>query len=145
MSGRTRVGGAALVLHGIPRTTIDIDIYIPAETQTVNELMDLLRNKLSLSSKLNSTDNILSNMEFLIGQWIPFTLPNGPDVLDVYCCRPGEFFEYYQSADIIDFKGSPTKIADINTLRAMKEKCGRSIDLADLALIDEYKSIIDEG
>ena len=135
------VGGAALILHGIPRTTIDIDIFIPAEISTFSELLDLLSNKLGLVSKVDSLDKFLSDPDLLTGQWIPFAIPDGPDILDVYFCRACEFNTYSDSAEVIDFNGFPVNLADIDTLRKMKKNCGRSIDLADIALIDEYKSI----
>jgi len=33
------VGGAALVLHGIPRSTLDVDIVIPAERETIQKTL----------------------------------------------------------------------------------------------------------
>ena len=38
------VGGAALVLHGIPRSTLDVDIVIPAEKETIVKVFRAANN-----------------------------------------------------------------------------------------------------
>ena len=138
------VGGAALVLHGIPRTTMDIDIYLPADSQSIAKLLSLLTDELGLSPKVEATETLMAHPEFLCGQWLPFSIPEGPDIIDVYLCRPGEFYTLLESAEQIELNDKEIYVAHIDTLRDMKEKCGRPIDLADIALIDEYKAMLEE-
>jgi hypothetical protein len=138
------VGGAALVLHGIPRTTMDIDIFIPSESQSIVKIFTLLKDELGLSPQIESIESLVAHPELLCGQWVPFSIPEGPDIIDVYLCRPGEFYTLQESAELIELSGSEIYVAHINTLRDMKEKCGRPIDLADIALIDEYKAMLEE-
>ena len=33
-------GGAALVIHGLPRSTLGIDIYVPAKEKVLNKLFN---------------------------------------------------------------------------------------------------------
>ena len=75
---------------------------------------------------------------------MPFSIPQGPDIIDVYFCRPGEFYTLQESAELIELSGTGVYVAHIDTLRDMKEKCGWPIDLADIALIDEYKALLEE-
>lgn len=136
------VGGGALVLHGIPRTTLDIDIFIPSDSQDINELFNVLKS-LNLKSNDDSFRSLSDHAQLLTGQWISFSIPEGPDIIDIYFCRKGEFYSLHESADIIEIKGLPVFVANLNSLKEMKKKSGRPIDLADIALIDEYTSLID--
>lgn len=137
------VGGGALVLHGIPRTTMDIDIYVPADDLTLSELDNILKSKLNLKSSNEFTFSSIKQAELLIGQWLSFAIPNGPEIVDVFFCRKGEFYKLHDSADIIEIENEPIYVADLETLKKMKIKSGRPIDLADVALIDEYKELFD--
>ena len=137
------VGGGALVLHGIPRTTLDLDIYIPCDNHMVNELVTELK-KLNLEVKDKSFLSLTNRPELLEGQWISFSVPKGPDIIDIYFCRKGEFYKLHESAEVIEIQSNPVFVANLNTLKEMKEKSGRPIDLADIALIEEYNSFLDE-
>lgn len=44
------VGAAALVIHGLPRSTLDIDIYVPAKEDILNKLFQTAED-LGLKSK----------------------------------------------------------------------------------------------
>ena len=135
------VGGAALVLHGIPRSTMVVDVYIPSDSSELSTLFTLLQDELGLQSRAESNKSLIGHPDLITGQWIPFSIPNGPDIIDVYLCRPGEFYALKKNANMIAFAGTDICVADVDTLRAMKEKCGRAIDLADVALINEYKAL----
>ena len=54
------------------------------------------------------------------------------------------FYTLLESAEQIELNDKEIYVAHIDTLRDMKEKCGRPIDLADIALIDEYKAMLEE-
>ena len=133
------VGGGAMVLHGIPRTTLDLDVYVPVDDLQLSSLIDFLTNKLKLVSR--NEINLNMGADLLLGQWLFFSVPNGPDIIDVYLCRSGEYHSLLESADFIDIDGHEVAVASLETLREMKEQTGRAIDLADLALIDEFKDI----
>lgn len=135
------VGGAALVLHGIPRSTLDIDIYCPVENYNFTSLIDLLQNKLKLTPKISLTDNLVANPTLLAGQWITFCLPNGLEIIDIFCCQPSEFQKLYDDAVFISFYGVSIALCNLKNLRQMKEICHRPTDLADIALIDEYEKV----
>ena len=137
------VGGGALVLHGIPRATMDIDIYVPSDDLILTGLSKLLETELNLKTQKGSSLSLVGQADLLIGQWFTFSIPDGPDIIDIYICRKGEFYALHESADIIEIDNEPVYVANLNTLKDMKEKSGRSIDLADIALIEEYKKLFD--
>ena len=43
------VGAAALAIHGIPRSTLDLDIYVPARTDVINKLFKVSACPIDLS------------------------------------------------------------------------------------------------
>ncbi|MCS7180884.1 MAG: nucleotidyl transferase AbiEii/AbiGii toxin family protein, partial [bacterium] len=76
------VGGMALVLYGIPRTTLDIDIVIPSDKEMVDKLFEIFK-KYSLKSK--QKDILLIKEErLLIGQWITFEDEKGRELFDIF-------------------------------------------------------------
>ena len=135
------VGGGALALHGIPRTTLDLDIYFPVDDKTLSSFISFVNSELKLESR-NKVDLNLG-ADLLVGQWLFFSVADGPDIMDVYLCRPGEYYSLTEAADLIDLDGSEVAVAGLDSLRDMKAKAGRAIDLADIALIDEFKELFD--
>ncbi|NQZ68212.1 MAG: hypothetical protein HRT89_09085 [Lentisphaeria bacterium] len=132
------VGGGALVLHGLPRSTLDLDIYIPANIPDIQNVLNILQ-QLNLIPQNKAVLSLAEQAEFIIGQWVPFSIPDGPDIIDVYLCRPGEFHALYQTADLLEFAGNEIYVANLETLKKMKLECGRPVDLADVALIEEFQ------
>ncbi|MCM8531600.1 MAG: hypothetical protein NE330_10605 [Lentisphaeraceae bacterium] len=137
------VGGGALVLHGIPRTTMDIDIFVPADDLILAELVTILDSELNLKPVKDSTLSHIKQAELLIGQWLSFAIPNGPEIIDIFFCRKGEFYRLHEDADIIEIENEAIYVANLETLKKMKEDSGRAIDLADIALINEYKELFE--
>jgi hypothetical protein len=137
------VGGAALVLHGIPRSTMDIDIYIPSDDFMINETIEVLSTELSLNTENSFVGTDLCRADLIIGQWISFSIQGGPDIIDVYVCPQGEFYALLEKAELLELKNSHVQVASLEQIKQMKSKVARPIDLADIALIDEYKELFD--
>ena len=107
------VGGGALALHGIPRTTLDLDIYFPVDDKTLSSFISFVNSELKLESR-NKVDLNLG-ADLLVGQWLFFSVVDGPDIMDVYLCRPGEYYSLTEAADLIDLDGSePTNEYELN-------------------------------
>jgi hypothetical protein len=66
------VGWAALVVYGLPRTTLDIDIYVPARANTVHKLFQIT-NSLGLKSGQKAVLSITHSPDLFINQWICFS------------------------------------------------------------------------
>ena len=131
------IGGSALSLYGIPRTTIDVDIQISAKEDNIRRLICGLEKS---GLKLENEDFLpLTRIpELLYGQCISFSIPNGPQIIDVFLEAPNDFAELLKTSKKIKFGDFNLRVADLSEIRRMKIEVGRPIDLADIALIDEF-------
>ncbi len=138
------VGGAAMALHGIPRQTMDIDVYLPATTSCLRAVFDALEQKeCGLVCRQEGIKEMLGNADLLVGQWLTFSAPEGPDVVDVFVESPSLYLELKTDAARIQVGHASVKVASLSALRSMKLACGRPIDLSDAALIAEFIAAAD--
>jgi hypothetical protein len=131
------IGGSALTLHGIPRTTIDVDIQISSKEDNIRCLISGLEQS---GLKLENEDflPLIGRPDLLFGQCISFSIPDGPQLVDVFLEDPKEFSRLLCSSQKIKFRNFYLRVADLIEIRRMKVDVGRPIDLADIALIDEF-------
>ncbi len=134
------VGGAGLVLHGLPRTTLDADIYIPANSKNFKIVFELLCDDLSLISENISLRNHYNNVKLFVGQWFSFA-NDDIDIIDVYLDEPENFYSLLNKCDKINFMGRDINVLSLLEIKKMKKVAGRPLDLADIALIDEILEI----
>ncbi len=134
------VGGAGLVLHGLPRTTLDADIYIPANSKNFKIVFELLCDDLSLISENISLRNHYNNVKLFVGQWFSFA-NNDIDIIDVYLDEPENFYNLLNKCDKINFMEKDINVLSLLEIKKMKKAVGRPLDLADIALIDEILEI----
>lgn len=132
------VGGAALALHGIPRTTLDIDIVVPAQAQAVYKLFSLAK-RAGFSSRQMDILKVAKKAGLLAGQWITFQDPAGRELVDVFLEEPKAFQRLLRRAVTRKAKGYQLNVATLDDLERMKRASGRAIDLADIALIRERR------
>jgi len=135
------IGGAALALHGLPRTTLDIDIYIQADKDTFDELFTTLIDDLKLHSEQALFRKNSDQPHLFIGQWFTFSNSENIDLIDVFIADKEQFESLKSNSEIISIYNSTIRIASLLELKKMKQKCARPIDLADVALIDEIIQI----
>ncbi len=137
--GYVLVGAAALVAHGLPRTTLDLDIYVPAKEDSLNKLFRIAR-ALGLQSEQKAILKISHSPDLFTDQWICFSY-KGQDVLDVFLARESEFRKIYKNSILKKDKklSISIRIASLHDITAMKKASGRPIDLSDLNLIKEIK------
>lgn len=133
------VGAAALVVYGLPRSTLDIDIYIPAKEQTLHKLFQLA-SSLGLESEQKAILNIAHSPRLFANQWICFSY-KGKDILDVFLCEEDEFRRLLKGAELKQDKSISVRVASLKDIEIMKKTSGRPTDLADLELIKELKNI----
>lgn len=131
------VGGAALVIHGFPRSTLDIDIYIPAEKDTVHKLFQAAK-ALRLESEQTAILNISHLPNLFSNQWICFSY-GGQDVLDVFLSEAKEFNKLYENSEEKHDKEISIRVASLRDLEVLKRSAGRPIDLSDIKLIKQFK------
>jgi len=129
------VGAAALIVHGLPRSTLDLDIYIPAKEDALNKLFKITDN-LGLQSEQRAILKIRHSPNLFRGQWICFS-HKGQDVLDVFFANENEFDRLYKNSKQKKDKKISIRVASLYDIRAMKKASARPIDLSDLDLIRE--------
>ncbi len=130
------VGGAGLVLHGLPRTTLDADIYIPANSKNFKIMFELLCDDLSLSSSQLLFREHYNQVQLFEGQWFSFA-NDDIDIVDVYLEQPNSFYQMLAKCVDIQFMDNKVKVLSLEEIKKMKEEIGRPLDLADIALINE--------
>lgn len=137
------IGGAALNLHGIPRMTINIDIMIPLSGNNVASLVEYLK-KAGLCLDDEDFIPLLGRPDLLYGQCISFSIPDGSQIVDVFLEKPADFKILLNSSENMKFGDFSLRVASLKDIRRMKLEVGRSIDLADVALIDEFLELTAE-
>jgi len=129
------VGAAALVIHGLPRSTLDLDIYVPAKENILNKLFKIA-DTLGLQSGQKAILKISHSPKLFTGQWICFS-HKGQDILDVFLANKGDFKRLYKNSKLKKDKKISIRVASLHDIAAMKKASGRPIDLSDLDLIKE--------
>jgi len=131
------VGAAALVVHGLPRSTLDLDIYVPAKEASMDKLFKAA-DILGLQSKQRAILNIRHSPRLFANQWVCFSY-KGQDILDVFFADTDDFNKLYKNSEIKKDKKISIRAASLKDISALKRASGRPIDLSDLQLIKESK------
>ena len=131
------VGGSALIIHGMPRSTLDIDIYLPAKGTAVDKIFEIALS-LGLSSQQGEVKKIANNPKLISGQWICFA-KEGQEILDVYLASDKEFDRLFENSELKKDRSLSVRVASLPDIEKMKKKAGRPIDLADIAFIKEFR------
>jgi hypothetical protein len=130
------VGGTALIIQGIPRTTLDIDIYLTTNKTNVKKLL-LIANKLNLLSEQKTLLKIPHIEELITGQWITFETKDKKDIIDIYFEKEENFNKLYKNAVIKKIDNFNITVTCLEDLKKMKQNSKRAKDLADVSLINE--------
>jgi hypothetical protein len=129
------VGASALVLHGFPRSTLDIDIYVLSKASSLDKLFKIA-DTLNLQSEQESILHIRRSPRLFSNQWICFSY-EGQDILDVFFADKGDFNKLYKNSELKKDKKISIRVASLKDIIAMKKASGRPIDLSDLQMIKE--------
>ncbi|MFQ5640824.1 MAG: nucleotidyl transferase AbiEii/AbiGii toxin family protein [bacterium] len=125
------VGGLAVILHGVPRVTEDLDIFIRSEAANVENL------KKALASVFDDTSiNEIGLSDLDEYPVVRYGTPENYyiDIMD----RVGQVFKYDDlEYEVIESRGICVRIATIETLIKLKEGTIRTIDKADVILLTE--------
>lgn len=132
------IGGAALALHGIPRSTLDIDLIIPSKTKSITKIFKVAKST-NLYCKQPNILALINAPILLVGQWITLENKNKVQLIDIYLEDETEFKKLRKNA--ITRKSGKTRlyVASLKDLEQMKKQTNRPIDIADLTLIKELK------
>lgn len=134
------VGAVALGLHGHPRGTRDLDLFLKPEPDNVARL----RLALKTVWQDSSIDEITA--EDLCGSYpaIAYGPPDDSLPMDILT-RLGDAFSYDDlELEIIEVDGVSVRVATPRTLHAMKKDTVRPQDRADAHWLAEHYALKDE-
>ncbi len=119
------VGGYAVALHGYPRYTKDIDIWIEMTPDNAQNIIGALEQFGFGALGLQAEDFLAPDMIIQLGY--------PPARIDLLTTAPGVTFETcYQTRVIVEIDDVLVNFIDLDNLKRNKRASGRLQDLADL-------------
>jgi hypothetical protein len=123
------VGGYAVALHGHPRYTKDIDIWIEINTENAAKVVMAIKQFGFDSLNLQQDDFLVSDQVIQLGQ--------PPNRIDILSTISGvDFAACYASRLQIEIDGININLIDLNNLKKNKQATGRLQDLADVEKLE---------
>jgi predicted nucleotidyltransferase len=123
------IGGYAVALHGHPRYTNDLDIWIEMEVANAKRLMNALSDFSFGSVGLSQNDFVTPDQVIQLGY--------PPNRIDLVTTPDGVDFEIcYQSKVEVSISGIKVNFIDLENLKINKKASGRLQDLADLESLE---------
>jgi len=118
------IGGIAVVLHGVPRATFDLDILIDATPDNANRLLQAFVDAGLGTATLTTPDDVLAN---------EITIFKDRVRIDVQTSTPGlAFAEAWPRRDVMVFRGQSFPVVSRMDLIASKRAAGKPVDLEDV-------------
>lgn len=122
------IGGIAVILHGVPRATFDLDILIEATPDNVQNLLNALLSADFGTASLTNVDDILAN---------EITIFKDKVRIDVQTSTPGINFEdAWSSKDTMEYHGQLFHVVSREHLISSKRASARDVDLEDVRLLE---------
>lgn len=124
-------GAVALALHGLPRATEDLDLFIAPERDNIERL------KVALRSVFDDPCIDEISADDLLGEYpaVQYGPPDGPFHIDILT-RLGERFEFANlHSERVDFGGVTVSVVTPRTLYQMKKDTVRPKDHVDAATL----------
>ena len=119
------VGGYAVALHGYPRYTKDMDVWVDMTPENASKIVKALDQFGFSSLGVKASDFTEPDQMLQLG--------NPPRRIDILTTIPGVIFsECYTSHTTVDIEGVSVKFIDFENLKKNKKASGRYQDLADL-------------
>jgi len=119
------IGGYAVALHGHPRYTKDLDVWIEMKPDNAAKIVKALEQFGLASLGLKAEDFLVPDQIVQLGY--------PPNRIDVLTTLPGvEFERCYASRVQVEIGGVAVNFIDLENLKKNKKATGRTQDLADL-------------
>jgi predicted nucleotidyltransferase len=119
------VGGYAVALHGYPRYTKDIDIWIDLAPANASRIIRALEQFGFGSLGLKEQDFLEVDMIIQLGY--------PPRRIDLLTTLPGvEFNQCFAEKVVVDMEGVSVSFIDLENLKKNKRATGRAQDIADI-------------
>ena len=121
------IGGVAAVLHGVPRTTIDLDILIEATPANARRLLDALEEAGLGTASLTTAEELIANA---------ITIFQDRVRVDVQTTTPGiSFEEAWKRRTTMHYRDQAFWVLSRGDLIASKLAAGRKVDMEDVRLL----------
>jgi hypothetical protein len=141
------VGGIAVNLYGVPRSTADLDIMIDLEEENIKKLIMVMK-KLGFIPRVPVNPEDLADEKIREKWWSEkkmdvFTFWNPKksfEEVDVFIKNPINFKSSYERRNEIKARNIRIPVASIRDIIKIKEKSGRKQDISD---IEALKKIIE--
>lgn len=140
------VGGLAIVLHGHPRLTADVDIVLDLEPVSARKAMEALK---TIGLKARAPVDLAAFADPRQREsWIEdkgmtvfnlYSTANPLLSLDLFVRDPIPFEELWSRSETIDLGGVRIQVASIDDLIAMKRAVARPQDLSDVEALEALK------
>jgi hypothetical protein len=140
------VGGGAVVLHGVVRMTVDLDLFVGLSEKNLLKFTDVL-TKLGYRPKIpvKATDFADASKRerwkkekgMLVFSF--FHLKRHQDHIDVFVYEPIDFEKAYKKKEIAKAGRVKIPVISIKDLKEMKKIAGRPQDLADIKALEEIE------
>ena len=140
------VGGVAVVLHGHPRMTADLDLVIDLAAEPASRAITALQ-LLGLQPRLPVDPLSFADADVRM-RWVSernlvvFTMidPREPLLeVDLFAEPPVPFEQLWEHAVSMPLGGRPVRVASIADLITMKRAAGRPQDLADITALEALR------
>jgi hypothetical protein len=123
------VGGYAVALHGYPRYTKDIDIWIESKPTNAARIVSALEQFGFGSLGVKESDFLVKDQIVQLGY--------APNRIDIITSLPGvSFKECYIKRIAVEVDGVTVYFIDLDNLRKNKKATGKLQDLADLEKLE---------
>jgi hypothetical protein len=146
------VGGLAVNLHGVPRTTLDLDLILATDADNIQKFCILLQS-LGYVTRLPLDPRKLAD-ENTVKEWIDtkhmkaFSFYHGTEnrkVIDIVLGHPFDFTEAFERKTVLHIGETELYVLSLEDLMAMKQNTGRPKDTSDAELLSQVKQIREEG
>ena len=126
------VGAYAMAVHGYPRSTMDIDLWIMPDPKNAVLVLNALDDFGAPIGELNAEDLQKEEIIFQIGV--------APRRIDILTSIDGlKFEDAFLNSQTIDIEGIPVHVLSIPDLIKNKRSTGRTKDLADAQDLERIK------
>jgi hypothetical protein len=127
------VGAYAMAVHGYPRATIDLDIWVRPSPENAEAVMSALTRFGAPLVGLTVQDLQTEGIVFQIGV--------APRRIDIITAASGLIFDdAFRGSISVEIEGIPVYIPSIDDLIRNKKAAGRTKDLADAEALEALKA-----
>lgn len=138
------VGGVAVVLHGHPRMTADLDLVVDLEPGNASAALELLANygyRPRAPVPIAQFADAATRRSWIEDKGLTvFSLwsPKAPATeIDLFVEEPFDFTEAYARAEFVTLGDVSVPVLALRDLIELKRAAGRAKDLADIEALEE--------